>query len=161
MNIIYLPTESCDHFQELFLESDLFWVEEGRGDGIISVNFEYFSHINYRLQTIWIKFCMGMNPTGSTDSHFVLSSVILFALWLHHLIRMLPKLLHIHKLQQTSNCVLLLLIFPSWDCTLPSSRHSSLSCSHRRLYGQIHCHPRVVAPCTRVAQFPYLARTKF
>ena len=80
MNIIYLPTESCDHFQELFLESDLFWVEEGRGDGIISVNFEYFSHINYRLQTIWIKFCicMGMNPTGSTDSHFVLSSVILF-----------------------------------------------------------------------------------
>ena len=46
MNIIYLPTESCDHFQELFLEYDLFWVEEGRGDGIISVNFEYFSHIN-------------------------------------------------------------------------------------------------------------------
>ena len=87
-----------DHFQELFLESDLFWVEEGRGDGIISVNFEYFSHINYRLQTIWMKFCMGMNPTGSTDSHFVLSSVILFAFWLHHLIRMLPKLLHIYTI---------------------------------------------------------------
>ena len=157
MNIIYLPTESCDHFQELFLESDLFWVEEGRGDGIISVNFEYFSHINYRLQTIWIKFCMGMNPTGSTDSHFVLSSVILF-----------DCITWFECCQNYCTCtscskyiiVLLLLIFPSWDCTLPSSRHSSLSCSHRRLYGQIHCHPRVVAPCTRVAQFPYLVQTK-
>ena len=138
-----------------FLESDLFWVE-GRGDGIISVNFEYFSHINYRLQTIWIKFSMGMDPTGSTESHLVLIPVIStwFECCQNHCTSCSKYLIVCCYCLFSHHETALL-------CTPPSSSHSdSLSCNHRRFCGQINCHPSVVAPCKRVAQFPYLAQTK-